>query len=66
MVEITSFYFIGYSNEHLEERVAFLYTAGHLGGAESPQVGLGQRPGRDRGRWPRNIFSAYAYKTEEN
>ena len=43
--EITSFYLIGYSDEHLEERVAFLYTAGYLGGAVSPQLGPGQSPG---------------------
>ena len=47
---------IGYSNEHLEERVALLYTAGHLGGAVSPQVGPGQSPGGDWVMPPENIF----------
>ena len=65
--EITSFYLIGYSDEHLEERVAFLYTAGYLGGAVSPQVGSRAKPRcGDRGRYPLNNFSAYDYKTEGN
>ena len=53
MVEITSFYLIGYSNEHLEEHAALLYIAGHLGGgggwcAVSSQVCPGQSPGGDQ------------------
>ena len=61
-----SFYLIGYSNEHLEESVAFLYTAGYMGGLVSPQVGPGENSSGDRGRCPRNIFSPYAYKTVGN
>ena len=47
---------IGYSNEHLEEQVMLLYTAGHLGGTVSPQVGPGQSPGGDRGWFPWEFF----------
>ena len=32
MVEITSFELIGYSNEHLEERIALLYSYSGSGG----------------------------------
>ena len=57
VVEITSFYLISYSNEHLEERVALLYTAWYLEGPLSPQVDPGQSPCGDR---------KLAYKTEGN
>ena len=47
---------IGYSNEHLEEPVALLYTTGHLGGTVNPQVGPGQSPAGDQGNAPRKYF----------
>ena len=66
MVEITSFWLIRYSNEHLEECVALLFTVGIWEDAVRPQVCSRQSPGGNWGQCNKKNFSGYAYKIDGN